>query len=407
LDIVFAVLELDQPGGIQTYALTVAPQLERLGHHVALSAQRTGAMADLARARGLRVCGAESELPAHADAVISNDAATALVMADLYPDAIRGLVLHGAEFDLVLPPPHEAVVQFAVAMNGVVQRRAEAHALAPPVTRLRQPIDTAHFYPAGPVREQPQRLLMLGNYLRGRHREQITGVCADRGIAAAEIGAQAEYRLDPMPALIEADIVVGSGRVALEAMACGRAVWLFGHCGADGWIDRDSYPAVEDDGLRSRARPTSLTSGAFADGLDRYTPILGEEGRALVVRHHSPYDHAIALVALLERAEPARPAPAPLRELARLVRTQYDSQVRVGLVADELRDLHAGHQRLSAEHARLRGELAAERERARRLEAELAYASQQWRSVVGTRRWRAASAAAKPFDRARAHLGRT
>lgn len=407
MDIVLAVLELDQPGGIQTYALTVAPHLERLGHHVTLYARRTGAMADLARSRGLHVCGAEIELPAHADAVISNDAATALVMAELYPDAIRGLILHGAEFDLVLPPPHAQVAQFAVAMSGVVQRRAEAHALAPPVTRLRQPIDTAHFYPAGPVREQPQQLLMLGNYLRGRHREQITGVCADRGIAVAQIDAQADYKLDPMPALILADIVVGSGRVALEAMACGRAVWLFGHCGADGWIDRYSYPAVEDDGLRSRARPTPLTSGAFADGLDRFTPILGEEGRALVVRHHSPYDHAVALVALLDRAEPARPEPAPLREMARLVRTQYDSQVRVGLVAEELRELHAGHQRLSAEHAELRAELAAERERARRLEAELAYASQQWRSVVGTRRWRAASAAAKPFDRARAHLGRS
>ncbi len=406
MDIVLAVLELDQPGGIQTYALTVAPHLERLGHHVTLYAQRTGAMADLARARGLQVRGGESELPAHTDAVISNDAATALVMGELYPDAVRGLILHGGEVDLVLPPPHAAVVEFAVAMNGVVQRRAEAFALAPPVTRLRQPIDTAHFYPAGPVRARPERVLLLGNYLRGRHREQIASACALRGVAVSQVGAQAVVSLDPMPALLDADIVVAQGRCALEAMACGRAVWLFGSCGADGWIDRDSYPAAEDDGLRSRARATSLTGGAFATALDEYSPVLGEEGRALVVRHHSPYDHAVALVGLLERGEPMRPEPAPLREMARLVRNHYDSQVRVGLVADELRDLYASHQRLLAEQARLQAELAAERERARRLEAELAYASQQWRAVVGTRRWRAASAAAKPFDRARSQRGR-
>ena len=150
-----------------------------------------------------------------------------------------------------------------------------------------------------------------------------------------------------MPALLDADIVVAQGRCALEAMACGRAVWLFGSCGADGWIDRDSYPAVEDDGLRSRARAMSLTGGAFATALDEYSPVLGEEGRALVVRHHSPYDHAVALVGLLERGEPMRPEPAPLREMARLVRNHYDSQVRVGLVADELRDLYASHQRLT------------------------------------------------------------
>jgi hypothetical protein len=407
LDIVFAVLELDRPGGIQTYALTVAPHLERLGHQVTLYAQRTGPMADLARSRGLRVCAAESELPAHTDAVISNDAATALVMAELYPDAVRGLILHGAEFDLVLPPPHAAVVEFAVAMNGVVQRRAEAFALAPRVTRLRQPIDTAHFYPSGPVRAEPERVLLLGNYLRGRYREQIVAACRRRGILVEEIGAQAVQELDPMPALLQADIVVGQGRSALEAMACGRAVWLFGHCGADGWVDRDSYPAVEDDGLRSRARDTPLANDAFAGALQQYTPSLGEDGRALAVRHHSPYDHAISLAELLERANPAQPEPAPLREMARLVRNVYDSQVRVGLVAEELRDLHAGHQRLTAEHAQLQDELAVQRERARRLEAELAHASQQWRSVVETRRWRAATAAAKPFDRARAHLGRT
>lgn len=407
MDIVLAVLELDQPGGIQTYALTVAPHLERLGHHVTVAAQRTGVMSDLARSRGLRVCGAESDLPAHTDAVISNDAATALVMAELYPEAVRGLILHGAEFDLVLPPPHAAVAEFAVAMNGVVQRRAEAHAHAPPVTRLRQPVDIAHFYPAGPVRAQPERVLLLGNYLRGRYRDQIATACAPRGVVVSEVGAQAGVSLDPMPALLDADIVVAQGRCALEAMACGRAVWLFGHSGADGWIDRDSYPAAEGDGMRSRTRDPPLTGGAFADALDEYSPSLGEEGRALVVRHHSPYDHAVALVELLERAEPVHPEPAPLREMARLVRNHYDSQVRVGVVAEELRALHANHQRLMAEQARLQAELAAEQERARRLEAELAYASQQWRSVVGTRRWRASSAAAKPFDRARAHRGRT
>ena len=173
MDIVLAVLELDQPGGIQTYALTVAPHLERLGHHVTLYAQRTGRWPIWPAPAGSGCARRESELPAHTDAVISNDAATALVMAELYPDAVRGLILHGAEFDLVLPPPHAAVVEFAVAMNGVAQRRAEAFALAPPVTRLRQPIDTAHFYPAGPVRARPERVLLLGNYLRGRHREQI------------------------------------------------------------------------------------------------------------------------------------------------------------------------------------------------------------------------------------------
>lgn len=406
MDIVLAVLELDQPGGVQTYALTVAPQLERLGHHVTIYTERAGAMSDLARSRGLKVYGAESRLPERTDAVISNDAPCALLMAELYPDAVRGLILHSGDIDLVLPPPHPGVVEFAVAMNGVAQRRAQAFALAPPVTRLRQPIDMAHFYPAGPVRERPENVLLLGNYLRGRNREQITAACERRGIAWRQVGAHAAFALDPLPALLEADIVVAQGRCALEAMSCGRAVWLFGQSGSDGWIDRDSYAAIEDDGVRGRSRDEPVAAGAFSSALEQYTPRLGDEGRDLIVRHHSPYDHSVALVKLLERARPTRPDPAPLREMARLVRNQYDSQVRVILVAEELRQLHVSHQRLTAEHERLRAELAAEQERARRLEAELAYASQRFGAVVGTRRWRAAMAAAKPLDRARAHLGR-
>src|SRR5581483_8968415 len=231
LDIVLAVLELDQPGGVQTYALTVAPHLERLGHHVTVYTQVPGGMADLARSRGLRVCGAESELPGRTDAVISNDAPSALVMAELFPDAVRGLILHSSEIDLVLPPSHSGVVEFAVAMNGLAQRRAEAFALAPPVSRLRQPIDIAHFYPAGPVRERPEKVLLLGNYLRGRDREQIATACERAGLAWRQVGAHAAFDLDPLPALLEADIVVAQGRCALEAMACGRAVWLFGQSG--------------------------------------------------------------------------------------------------------------------------------------------------------------------------------
>jgi hypothetical protein len=42
VEIVLAALALDGPGGMPTYLLTVAPQLERLGHEVTLYSEKTG-----------------------------------------------------------------------------------------------------------------------------------------------------------------------------------------------------------------------------------------------------------------------------------------------------------------------------------------------------------------------------
>ncbi|MGA8746517.1 MAG: hypothetical protein WB507_11720 [Solirubrobacterales bacterium] len=352
MEIVLAALAFDQPGGMQTYILTLAPHLERLGHGVTIYAPDGGQVADLARSRGLRVSDLESQLPPSCDAVISSDAVSALVMADRFPAAVRGIIVHGGDFDLHLPPAHEGVVSFAVAMNGVVQRRVEASAGAPPVTRLRQPIEIAHFFAAGPVREQAERVLLLGNYLSGRRRDALVDVCERAGLEWRQVGASGEIALDPRPAILEADIVIAQGRAALEGMACGRAVWVFGPSGGDGWVTADTYEAIEADGLRGRASGAPIDAEAFGRALADYRPQMGEVNRELAVLHHSPYDHAVAVVGLLEGRSKG-PAPgAPLREMARLVRTHHDAQSRVAAVALELRALHGQYQMLARENAR-------------------------------------------------------
>lgn len=62
-------------GGTETYVLTVAQELERLGHQAWIYAPRGGGIAEHARAQGVRVVG-QSELPIACDAVIAQDAAT-------------------------------------------------------------------------------------------------------------------------------------------------------------------------------------------------------------------------------------------------------------------------------------------------------------------------------------------
>src|ERR1700722_16515548 len=147
MELVLTALTLDAPGGMQSYLLTIAPQLERLGHEVTLYAPEQGTMADVARSRGLRVARREHELPDICDAVIAQDGVTLLDMADRYPDSIRVIVVHSAEYDIHLPPGPEGTVSFAVVMNDAVERRVRARAQPLRVEPLRQPMDTDRHRP--------------------------------------------------------------------------------------------------------------------------------------------------------------------------------------------------------------------------------------------------------------------
>ena len=66
---------------------------------------------------------------------------------------------------------------------------------------------------------------------------------------------QTEIVADPRAAMRAADIVVAKARAALEAMSCGRAVYLYDQFGGDGWVTPDNYPAFEADHFAGQATP--------------------------------------------------------------------------------------------------------------------------------------------------------
>jgi hypothetical protein len=394
LQIVLTAPALALPGGVQSYALTVAGQLERLGHDVTLFAPIQGLVADVARERGLRVARSEHDLPEACDAILAQDAPTLLTAAAHYPKAVRALVIHGAEYDLHLPPPPAGAAAVVIALNDVTARRARAVADAPPVIRLRQPIDTARFGSHGALRETPGRVLLLGNDLRGARRDALLDVCDRAGVAVAQVGQHGELRADAAAAICEADIVIGRGRSVLEAMSCGRAAYVLGPVAGDGWVTPSSYPGLEADGFRGRATDAVPDAGDFARALTAYDPRMGERNRALVVQHHDFHEHAAAVVEALGAVEPQPLPDAPLRELARLVRITYDAQVRVTEIGHDLRAAHLRNDSLTAE-------LEAARRAGDERAAEIGRLREQLAGIVGSRRWQAASAVARPVDRLR------
>src|ERR1700733_3734312 len=114
---VISFLNLSEFSGTETYTITIATQLERLGHEVTVFTVNTGPMTDFARRLGIRIVDRPSRLPAACDAVLAQDAATAYELAARYPDAVRTCTMHAAHHPLVSPPQSEHAYHALLVLN--------------------------------------------------------------------------------------------------------------------------------------------------------------------------------------------------------------------------------------------------------------------------------------------------
>ena len=210
----------------------------------------------------------------------------------------------------------------------------------PPLVRLRQPIDTKVFAPRTGLPNRPRRLLAFGNAMPEERIAAIRSACAAAGVEFERAGSSSSPTDDPATTINGADIVIGYGRCVLEAIACGRAAFVYDRSGGDGWVTAETYPALEADGFSGRS---DLAPPGPADlDLSRYSPEMGLVNRDLAVRHHRANVHAEELVALLRAAEPPQETlPAPLTEMSRLVQLQWHSERHALALHSELMALRS------------------------------------------------------------------
>lgn len=348
------------PGGSETYLLTLAEQLQRLGHGVTIFAIETGAMSEFAGSRGIRVAAGTRTLPAHCDALVVQDGAVAYRLAELYPSTPQVFRAASDLHDLQLPPNLPDMTAVVVALSERVAARIRALAIGHELVRLRQPVDTERFAagPALPVR--PRRALLLGNHLRGVRREMLIDALEARGIEWTQLGTTGTADTEPERAIWDADMVVAKGRAAIEGMACARAVYVYDQYGSDGWVTAERYAAMEADNFAGQSSSMPMDRAALGRDLDAYDADMGTFNRELATRHHGARRHAQQLGEILARLGPrAQVIDAPLRELARLVRLQWQTELRaLGSESDWIAAREA-HAVLTAEHVALKARYAA------------------------------------------------
>ncbi len=400
-------------GGTETYTLTVAKELERLGHDVAIYSPNQGAMAELARERGIRVLRI-NEIPRSVDLLIFSDTATCHELAGHCRDAVRIYVVHSVDFVLLQTPPRLPDRCAAlVVLNDRVRRAMEARAWHAPIVRLRQPIDLPRFAGLGSGADARTALVMT-NTVKDARAELIEEACRANGLDVRWVGATGEPTPSPELAIAGAKLVIGLGRCALEAMAAGRATYVYGVIGGDGWVTPESYPAMEADGFAGTSAPDVVIDGArLAEDLGSWDETMGQLNRDLVAAHHTAREHAVELVKLARRLETSQLVePSPGEELAHLVRLQWQTEFRA---IENLAEADRLRSRLAQADANLRQsearaiESVAEADRLRtalaQMEAAASAANQRLEALQSTRRYRLACRIASPLDRMRARLG--
>src|SRR4051794_613563 len=130
MQIVLGTLELGAIGGVATYTLTVAGELQLLGHEVTVFAEETGALAREAEARGIRIAAGEGALPVDCDIVYAQDRPTAYLLADRFPGRPQALCMHSgsSELDRWHPPQLPGVVGAVIVLHDRLAARAAAFA---------------------------------------------------------------------------------------------------------------------------------------------------------------------------------------------------------------------------------------------------------------------------------------
>ena len=323
--IVIASQSLAGLGGSESYAITVADQLQRLGHCVWLFTLDLGQSSAAAEALGLRVTDSSSAPPDDVDALIVQDGTVACELAARHPLTPQLFVAHSDIFDLQLPPQVEGLLAAVVTLYERVDKRIRAMALELPVIKLRQPIDVERFKPLSPIRGLPRVALALSYYINDTRLDLLSEACAEAGIELRTNSIRGD-KPTTTPELVynEADIVFGKARVVLEAMACGRAAFVFDHNGSDGWVTAENAARLAADNFGGQDEFRPLDAASIAAELASYDRLMGTNNRDFVVANHAASAHAAELVDVLRSLAPrTQTIDAPLNELARMVRNYH------------------------------------------------------------------------------------
>lgn len=241
-------------GGTQTWVATMAEELTRLGHEVHLFA------AD----------GQYDLLPQYPR--LDDNYDLALINHNVCLTALEGMNIKCKVFTShgVIPELEQPIkgADIYVAVSEEVQHNLEMYGFQSQV--IRNPIDTEKFV-GSPIGKELKKVLFMSNY-QGGARNVIEQACQEAGLELRIFGKDGQT--DAKTAMEWADLVIGLGRTAYEAMSMNRNVIIFDYNGADGFADHVSLLDFRRNNCSGRYNKLKLNAQDLKSLFSEYNPDL-------------------------------------------------------------------------------------------------------------------------------------
>lgn len=242
--------------GTELYVRDLALGLLAKGHSPVVYSPRSGPLAAELRTLTIPVINDLNNISTNVDIIHGHHRHETMTALLHFPGVPAVFFVHDWHSCHDLPPRFPRILRY-VAIDGTRRDRLLLENGIPEtlVTTLPNGVDTERFNPRASLPERPRRAVVFSNYVRlPTQLTDLKEACTRQGISLDVIGAGMKRPVnDPEHVLGEYDLVFAMGRSALEAMAIGAGVIVWGLEGLGGFVHTGNFSNLQDTNFGRRA----------------------------------------------------------------------------------------------------------------------------------------------------------
>ncbi len=170
------------------------------------------------------------------------------------------------------PVPFDAGVSHYLAISEEVAKNLIGQGVPErAITIIRNLVSTQRFFPKTPIRQRPERILVLSNKIDEERRIILRAAARIIGASIKFVGAAATIPQDKLcDAINDADVVVTLGRGVVEAMLCGRVPLVFDIHGGDGLVTPENLHELKTCNFSGRYSGMDYSVGNLVEEFQKY-----------------------------------------------------------------------------------------------------------------------------------------